>query len=48
MLQLGFLGGVEIVVLFGVATAGLVVYLINREKSDTQNPTHTDNAKEID
>jgi hypothetical protein len=47
MLQLGYLGGVEIVVLFGIAMAGLVVYLISREKSNTQNPAHTDNTNDI-
>ena len=36
MMLLGFMGGVEIILLFGVTAAGIVAYLISREKTNSQ------------
>ena len=48
MSLLGFAGGVEIIILFGITMTGIVVYLINREKAETDSSQHQDSAEEIE
>ena len=48
MSLIGFAGGVEIVTLFGIAMIGLVVYLVSREKAETENSQEQDNSQEIE